>query len=367
MADFPIFPFKNGQEQQPLGCKVQHYIKNTFWPQSKSSITEYGPYFKYVEWAISVSTWPEDIFDRDSFAVKTYSDLSRIVSCMRLNSDCDRASILEKLRDEFPRLSDDKISRSMDLTLRLWLCIYVRSKDLRVGASLANMTEIEWQDSTSLKRLAQDCFPVYSGLVPSQGGNIDPAFTVQNLQKLCRIKVHWTGNLLDHLSYDSSTKTLRLFPHKVFLISHWESCEVLPKAFISETIQTLDLLFPIGEEDTSKYLKQEGQTFYRTSFRNQIRATDFGEFRYWGKRLEKLHDVFNQQPKTVLQMWYDRRNPLQWWTFWLAALIVLLTFTFGIISSYTGFRQMVIAERAYRLSIWQACSQPNPPAEFCNT
>jgi len=78
-----------------------------------------------------------------------------------------------------------------------------------------------------------------------------------------------------------------------------------------------------------------------------------------------LYDVFEQAPRSVLQMWHDRRNTMQWWTFWLAAVIAAMTVVFGVFSSYTGYRQAFFAEKAYQLQVWQACSQDNPPAEFC--
>lgn len=78
-----------------------------------------------------------------------------------------------------------------------------------------------------------------------------------------------------------------------------------------------------------------------------------------------LHDVFEQAPRSVLQIWFDRRNPIQWWTFWLAAVIAVLTVVFGVISSYTGYRQAFLAEKAHRLQVWQACSKDDPPIELC--
>lgn len=216
-----------------------------------------------------------------------------------------------------------------------------------------------------MNKLVEECFHPSGYSINDQNKTIDPAFTIKNLRRFCRINVQWTANLKDHLLYDRSTVTLHLFPHKICLISHLDSWNILPKEFVAETLRTLDLLFPFGEEDTRKYLDQTGQTFYRTSSRDLSRATNFGEFHYWHKRLVELHGVFNQAPRSILQLWYDRRNPLQWWTFWLAALIAVLTIVFGIISSYTGFQQLAIAEQAYKLSVWQLCSQPDPPAALC--
>lgn len=368
MADVPIFTtgfVNHNHRMQPLEIQLQIYIQQVFWPRSKASIAEYTSYFKYFQWAISVLAWPDGINYDEQFAMKTYGDLAKITKCMEVNHELDRSLIAEKLQREFPNSNEGQVLRSMDLTARLWLNLHVRSGDYPLGPSLSDMTDIEWMKKASLAKLIRDCFQASSYAVNERHQGIDTAFTVENLHRFCRVNVQWTANLKDHLSYDRSTSTLCLFPHKICLISHLESSDVLPEDFVRETIQTLDLLFPFGEEGTRKYLDQTGQTFYRTSSRDLSRVTDFGEFRYWRKRLEDLHDVFHQAPRNILQLWYDRRNPLQWWTFWLAALIALLTIVFGIISSYTSFRQVTLAEKAYELSVLQACSQDNFSAIIC--
>src|SRR5271155_1588790 len=159
-----------------------------------------------------------------------------------------------------------------------------------------------------------------------------------NLRKMCRVDVQWTPNLKDHLSYDRSTRRLWVYPHKICLVSHLDCCQVFPKDLLQETLRTLDLLFPFGEERAEKWLEANHQPFHRSSSSSyrKPRATDLTEFFYWRKQLVELYDVFQQSPETILQMWHDRRNPMQWWTFWLAALIAVLTVLFGVISSYTA-------------------------------
>lgn len=368
MADIAIFMpgfVDHKHRMQPLEIQIQIYIKQVFWPRSKASIAEYTSYFEFFQWAISVLAWPDGIDYNEQFAMKTYGDLAKITKCMEANHDLDRLLLAHKLQREFPSSTEGQVLRSVDLIARLWLNLHVRSGDYPLGPSLSDMTDLEWMGQASLKELIRDCFQASGYASNEQHKYIDTAFTVENLRKICRVNVQWTANLKDHLSYDRSTSTLHLFPHKICLISHLESCHVLPHDFVSETIQTLDLLFPFGQEGTRKYLDQTGQTFYRTSSRDLSRATDFGEFRYWRKRLEDLHDVFHQTPRNISQLWYDRRNPLQWWTFWLAALIALLSIVFGIISAYTSFQQVALARENYELSVLQACSQGNFSADIC--
>lgn len=96
--------------------------------------------------------------------------------------------------------------------------------------------------------MIREGFSPCPSLVPEEETLIEPSFTVANLHKLCRIKVQWTANLKDHLKFDRSTTILYLFPHKICLISHLDSCNVLPRELVAETLKTLDLLFPFGRE-----------------------------------------------------------------------------------------------------------------------
>ena len=60
-------------------------------------------------------------------------------------------------------------------------------------------------------------------------------------------------------------------------------------------------------------------------------------FKYWHDRLIILKEVFDDaEPRTIRQWWYDRRKRVQWYTFWVAALVLVLTVFFGLVQSIEG-------------------------------
>ena len=74
------------------------------------------------------------------------------------------------------------------------------------------------------------------------------------------------------------------------------------------------------------------------------RDRTFDSYRYWKERLEIIVEAYNKsEPKALPQWWNDRRNKVQWYTFWIAALILLLTIVFGFIQSITGILQVYYA------------------------
>lgn len=71
----------------------------------------------------------------------------------------------------------------------------------------------------------------------------------------------------------------------------------------------------------------------------RLRAEDrrIENFHFWHDRLIILKQVFDEaEPSTLSQWWYDRRKRVQWYTFWVAALILALTILFGVIQCVEG-------------------------------
>ena len=67
-------------------------------------------------------------------------------------------------------------------------------------------------------------------------------------------------------------------------------------------------------------------------------------FPYWHERLSIIQRNFDDaEPKGLSQWWHDRRKKVQWYTFWVAILILVLTIIFGLIQSITGVLQAYAA------------------------
>ena len=61
---------------------------------------------------------------------------------------------------------------------------------------------------------------------------------------------------------------------------------------------------------------------------------------YWHDRLLILQEVFDAaEPSSLSQWWFDRRKKVQWYTFWVAIVVLLLTVVFGLVQSIAGIVQ----------------------------
>jgi len=69
-------------------------------------------------------------------------------------------------------------------------------------------------------------------------------------------------------------------------------------------------------------------------------------FSYWRDRLVVLKQVYDEsRPNTIAQWWHDRRNGVQWYTFWVAMLVLFLTVFFGLVQSIEGALQVYASFR----------------------
>jgi hypothetical protein len=120
---------------------------------------------------------------------------------------------------------------------------------------------------------------------------------------------------------------------------------LLSDALISETTLTLALLLPSNSPATKKYFENCQTKYFLDPAAGRcghlsphIRRIE--SFRYWRDRLTIVKQAFDDpELHTISQWWYDKRNRVQWYTFWIAAIVLLLTIIFGILQSVTAVVQ----------------------------
>ncbi|KAH9229131.1 hypothetical protein K456DRAFT_56520 [Colletotrichum gloeosporioides 23] len=115
----------------------------------------------------------------------------------------------------------------------------------------------------------------------------------------------------------------------------------VPREVIHETIESLKYLYP-RDRATAKLFEQEGFNLY--SFHQPV--TDrprLMEFKYYRSRLVDVAYEFLNPPRKWRSIWKDRRNPMQFWTFWLGLLIFLFTLAFGIMATVLAGLQLHVA------------------------
>jgi hypothetical protein len=168
--------------------------------------------------------------------------------------------------------------------------------------------------------------------------------------------------LLDHLQLWEGTGSEKssglVIPsmRRQELLTKVSNSSILPKTLLKETLLSLKLLFPHWDTLTESFMLQHDQAFHLEGPFDDNRPSNLADFNHWRNRLLELHQIFHSPPVGWTQIWADRRNPLQWYTFWIAIVIVVLTIIIGIISSVTAIIQTCLAYESVRIARSQIMS-----------
>ena len=132
---------------------------------------------------------------------------------------------------------------------------------------------------------------------------------------------------------------------EVFRIKYVSRIPV-PLNVLKETLMSLDLLFPSWDSSTVDLLARERQIFHEQGPFEATKTLALADFDHWRDRLLELHEeIFQSPPVSWAQLWRDRRNPQQFWTFWVAMMILVLTALSTIATMIQAWASLVSVNR----------------------
>lgn len=275
-------------------------------------------------------------------ALRTHRDVVEVAA--QLQAGLTRDEIKDNLRTKLttPHDNEDELlENSIDLASGLLLMMACGTSSY----GFSGRTEILWRQESLQQYLAD-----YFGVPPVLGHDsvkLEKNFTARNLGRIAGLEIVWTDNLVDHLRMSDDDTKVHIFHHASFLECQRQSQKsLLPDGVVNETLQTLALLLPSADAETRKWFKKvaatrELDTRAIQCGRLKSDRRQIERFQVWRDRLVTLKQVFDEaQPKTLSQWWHDRRNWVQWYTFWVAILVLVLTIMFGLIQSVEGALQV---------------------------
>ena len=192
-------------------------------------------------------------------------------------------------------------------------------------------------------------------------------FTFHDMHRLSSFKIRWTNNFLSHLRVRKLrergfTITIFVFHHatvlpaianvSVFFILVFVSLctdsisgPVHQREYAREALGTLGLLIP-SDPDCLKWFQANAGEDIDPNAGCQFEPSRFvQEFCMWRANLLAIEREWdNSSPRSLKQWWKDRRRRREWFPFWVAAIVVILTIVsllLSLISAVTG----VIAAR----------------------
>jgi hypothetical protein len=348
-------------------------ILDVFWPhlktKSQDSIEDYAAWFDFLS-----STLRDLRPHASNFATQDWEGLLSIVTILTTSRNLEKSTVVSRVKEGYRNVEDDAIECSVELAVRLWLGINVRSRSLSVGLWHTRDSQVDWKDDESLDTMVARQFPKCTVRYPLREASFDDSFTAASLKNICRFRIRWTDNIIDHLKLEGprGNRYLSIYRHKVCLLNalnghQTPSSTVIPADVLAESILTFDLLFPYGDPKTTALLKLENVDLWTEISPRERRSIEIDEFEYWKGDLAVLSQKLNGPPETLWQTLFDTRNISQFATLWVAIFgIFFLTIVFGLLTTIYSVKQYRVARDSYELAIAQACQQGSVPLSgFC--
>ncbi|KAI0203966.1 hypothetical protein F4808DRAFT_416434 [Astrocystis sublimbata] len=274
-------------------------------------------------------------------SISTHADVVWIAD--RIVRDKQRASIHQDVSQQFGGGTRSIIDGSLNLCSRLMLMTSIGEPPL--GTDGPNT--IRWGEG-SLRDFAETHFGTGSGVrLQPDKPQIGRIFTALNLKEIGGMRIEWTRNLADHLRLVDDDQTVSIFDCVAHLrFQKTVHQQIFPTGFIDETLRTLALLFPQNDAKTEMWLQSQISEFGLDQLLTECGSLAtherrFENFSYWNNRLVILKQALDDSsPQTLSQWWFDRRNGVQWYTFWVAILVFAITVFFGLVQSIEGALQV---------------------------
>lgn len=298
----------------------------------------------------------------------TSDDVFWIIGEVRRQKESTRLGVLDTAKQHFADKapSDAAISRSVNLAASLWLNVKVQSRPLESPSGC-----LQWNDNQTLVDLLKTSFGAIADPGMNQTESVNDELTMEKLVTDYGFTVIWTSNLIEHLSLNKAAKFVKVYEHKICLQNHQLAGDqtALPQSVVLEAIDTLNLLFPLGEGPTKSFLSKQRKTFIKLGNCSRQRCLNLDSYKIWREKLEELSMVLDVEPVGARQffLWRSGKNAIQFATFWIATIVAILT----IISFVTGVTSTVYAKKAYDIAVTQyqfslaeACSDPEVAAKL---
>ncbi|KAF2729499.1 hypothetical protein EJ04DRAFT_588685 [Polyplosphaeria fusca] len=326
------------------------------WPAARLDLNnfdyaEYDDFFEHMQRVDKLLHYHDHRFAVQSLDdILKLSDKAREMKSSRLSEVID-SLLLERF------LNGDKrsIQSSLELAVRTCYGININSPSIAIGPARPFENRLEWAPNQSLEKLIETNL----GTDPKAGNatrqtRLDSKFSAAYLVKTCGMQLHWTDNLTDHLRH-GERNVIVVYKHKICLINHLKSgshCPI-PRAALTEALDTLNLLFPAGDTSTRQLLIDEGKlSFYQLGNYGRERELDLCHYENWSERLQPLVRIYESPARSWKQLATDRRNLMEWAAFWVAVMVAFLT----VVSVPCNIIQATYSIKAYRATITQATS-----------
>ncbi|KAK0616427.1 hypothetical protein B0T14DRAFT_434869 [Immersiella caudata] len=348
---------------------------------SQANTTRFETYFRHYCSVVCPASSGDTVIQLDSPALRTHAD---ILSSLKLLTHDPTITFEAFSNQAVNRRSSEATPKEREHVARVVVEVaFAINCSLKDYYSLnfadGGFRHVKWERNVPFSHFVESSFqlrPAHAQPSDYRGRLADmmkrkKALKAWKLKKRYGLKIRGTNNLLEHLAFDSKTKTLRVFHQVSFLRGHLAKTKddsldltfheslkrgTLPPRLLVETLLTFhDILFPVASVSDKKSRTTLEAMIQKHDFDAEGRWIEFirptpadMEFEYWGDRLLALANLVKEPPPAnAVVAWFERhtseRNALT-----VAILGLFLSALFGFLSVLVGLLQLILAWVAYR-------------------
>ena len=297
----------------------------------------------------------------------THWQLAEVIKSIKApeQSSCERLQLIQLFCNIPLLIRDNSLPGEelaeilLDLAVDVWSMLSIA----KFPGDISYDEPVHWDDNESLNDIVRKYVPHKT---ESQDiVKLPQTFTAAYLERIGGIEVIWTSNLADHLLLkDDDTKLVLFHQVSILRLHEGQPNGLFPEGLVEETVRTISLLLPpvLGERNPwfrqqqrmHKIDAQAGSCSRLNSSQRQIK-----NFVFWRDRLVLLKRTFDEaEPRSISQLWWDDRRKTQWFTFWVAVLVFILTLLFGTVQSAAAILQAWASVQSLKA---QNAPTPTPP------
>jgi hypothetical protein len=340
-------------EIRTLAGPQRRQLLNDFWPETKFS----RPAFDGASSDAILDHVADELeqirHHEEHFAAQSLGSVFTILPVIKASISVPYRELVCKVRDRLSDTTECAIHCLIELSVRIWLTMNVRSQNMFMRPMSAGDELLDWTGDVSLERLLKDRFGRHARrLQDHDAAKFDSAFTATYLTSNCGLSLRWTDDITNHLSFDSKNCILTVYRHKACLLSHLANRQGCPirADVLEEMLDTMDLLFPPLMHATKALLRKEHQeSIFSLGCHRSHRLLELEHYKYFGHALSELMHAFDKTPRTWKQLAFDRRNKLEWSAFWVTVMVGLLT----VISIPCNIIQATYSVKSYHVALAQ--------------
>jgi len=274
------------------------------------------------------------------------SDILEFVGILRKYPQRSKSNLYDNSSRRRGVIPFETLEQKIDIAASIWLPLVISG-----AQSWCPDATLQWDAHESLTTVVEAHFAskrrtALRGL----RDKLPPNFTLSNLCRKYDLGYSWTNSLADHLTLDHAKRIVRVYKYPICLYHHChpdEQCPI-PRLVLEEALDTIALLLPSNDGETTEFLGPELASSFLWVFRAHPRSRnlDLNHYQYWADNLSQLINEIDRS-------WEQKVTWANQWFTWVVGIFAVVSTALSIVSIVVAYKANTISTKSLDLAAAQ--------------